>query len=519
MTNPAELEILGDGKQTKSYLEVHECIAAMLYATGKARGTVNTFNIGSEDWIDVKTIAEIVTEEMHLPDTKFRFTGGERGWVGDVPRCSSPLNDQGAPLETATGITGKCQDRCQGPAVRTVRDSMKYIVVLGDGMADEPLEELGGKTPLEYAQTPNMDRMARDGACGMLRTIPDGFEAGSDIANMAVLGYAPEKYYTGRGPLEALSMGVDLAPDDVAYRCNLVTIEENTMADFSAGHITSAEGAELFASLQKAVPEVMLKAGVSYRNLLVVHGGQGCSIHPSARYCGAGDIPLPPQGWRCRPASPVHGNRAGRSLITIPVNAARIKAGKRPATRIWPWSGGHKPAFPLFEEKYGKKGGIISAVDLLNGIARCAGMEVITVPGATGYLDTDYDAKARYALDAIKRLDFVYVHIEAPDEAGHLGSVEEKVKAIERVDGVVGTIRDQFDGVLAVLPDHPTPIRVKTHTRDPDPLCCHRQGNGREHGIFGSGGPVRGTRDEKRNGVLGVPLLVRKGWHQSPASS
>ena len=184
---------------------------------------------------------------------------------------------------------------------------MKYIVVLGDGMADEPLAELGGKTPLEYAKTPNMDRMAREGACGMLRTIPDGFEAGSDIANMSVLGYAPEKYYTGRGPLEALSMGVDLAPDDVAYRCNLVTIEENTMADFSAGHISSAEGAELFASLQKAVPEVTLKAGVSYRNLLVVHGGQGAVYDPSARYRRAGDFPVPPQGRRCRPASPVHG--------------------------------------------------------------------------------------------------------------------------------------------------------------------------------------------------------------------
>jgi 2,3-bisphosphoglycerate-independent phosphoglycerate mutase len=159
-----------------------------------------------------------------------------------------------------------------------------------------------------------------------------------------------------------------------------------------------------------------------------------------------------------------------------PVNKARIRAGKHPATRIWPWSGGHKPAFPPFAEKYGKRGGIISAVDLLNGIARCAGMEVITVPGATGYLDTDYDAKARYALDAIKRLDFVYVHIEAPDEAGHLGNIEEKVKAIERVDGVVGTIRDQFDGVLAVLPDHPTPIRVKTHTRDPVPFVVIGKG-------------------------------------------
>jgi 2,3-bisphosphoglycerate-independent phosphoglycerate mutase len=352
---------------------------------------------------------------------------------------------------------------------------MKYMVVLGDGMADEPLEELGGKTPLAYAQTPNMDRMAREGACGMLRTIPEGFEAGSDIANMAVLGYAPEKYYTGRGPLEALSMGVDLAKEDVAYRCNLVTIEENTMTDFSAGHISSAEGAELFASLQKGMPEVMFRAGVSYRNLLVIHGGKGAASTPPHDIVGQGIAPFHPKGpdadllLRCMETS-------RQVFENHPVNRARIKAGKRPATRIWPWSGGHKPAFPPFAEKYGKKGGIISAVDLLNGIARCAGMEVITVPGATGYLDTDYDAKAQYALDAIEHLDFVYVHIEAPDEAGHLGSVEEKVKAIERVDDVVGTIRDRFGGVLAVLPDHPTPIRVKTHTRDPIPFVVVGKG-------------------------------------------
>ena len=352
---------------------------------------------------------------------------------------------------------------------------MKYIVVLGDGMADEPLEVLGGKTPLEYAQTPNMDRMARDGACGMLRTIPNGFEAGSDIANMAVLGYAPERYYTGRGPLEALSMGVDLAADDVAYRCNLITVEENTMVDFSAGHITSAEGAELFASLQQELPGVMLKAGVSYRNLLVVHGGKGAASTPPHDIVGQGISPFLPKGGdadlllQCMETS-------RQVFDSHPVNKARIRAGKRPATRIWPWSGGHKPAFPPFEKKYRKRGGIISAVDLLNGIARCAGMEVISVPGATGYLDTDYDAKSWYALDAIKRLDFVYVHLEAPDEAGHLGSVEEKVKAIERVDGVVGTIRDQFDGVLAVLPDHPTPIRLKTHTRNPVPFVVTGKG-------------------------------------------
>jgi 2,3-bisphosphoglycerate-independent phosphoglycerate mutase len=353
---------------------------------------------------------------------------------------------------------------------------MKYIVVLGDGMADEPLEDLGGKTPLESARTPNMDRMAAEGTCGMLRTIPDGFEAGSDIANMAVLGYAPEKYYTGRGPLEALSMGVDLAPDDVAYRCNLVTIADNTMVDFSAGHISSAEGAELFASLQPELPGVVVRAGVSYRNLLVVPGGKGSASTPPHDIVGQGISPFLPKGGdadllrQCM-------EKSRNVFDNHPVNVARIQAGKRPATRIWPWSGGHKPAFPSFEKKYGKKGGIISAVDLLNGIGRCAGMEVITVPGATGYLDTDYDAKARYALDAIQHLDFVYVHIEAPDEAGHLGNIEEKVKAIERVDDVVGMILNEFEGVVAVLPDHPTPIRIKTHSRDPVPFAVWGKGS------------------------------------------
>jgi len=347
---------------------------------------------------------------------------------------------------------------------------MKYIVICGDGMADEPIAELGNKTPLEYAKTPNMDRMAREGACGLLRTIPDGYEAGSDIANMSILGYAPEMYYTGRGPLEALSMGVDLAPGDVAYRCNLVTVEDNTMVDFSADHISSDEGAELFTSLQREIPDVMLKAGVSYRNLLVVHDGKGAASTPPHDIVGQGISPYLPKGGDAELLQQCM-EKSRHVFDRHPVNAARKKAGKRIATRIWPWSGGHKPAFPLFSRKYGKKGGIISAVDLLKGIGRCAGMEVICVPGATGYLDTDYDAKARYALAAMGHLDFLYLHIEAPDEAGHMGSIEEKVKAIERVDRVIGTILDSFDGIVAVLPDHPTPIRVKTHTRDPVPFA------------------------------------------------
>ena len=352
---------------------------------------------------------------------------------------------------------------------------MKYIVVLGDGMADEPLAELGGKTPLEYAKTPNMDRMAREGGCGMLSTIPDGFEAGSDIANMSILGYAPEKYYTGRGALEALNMGVDLAPEDIAYRCNLVTVENGIMKDFSAGHITTEESMALFDSLQKQLPGMRVKAGISYRNLLIVPGGKGAKTAPAHDIVGEKISGWLPEGadagilLQCMEKS--------REVFSHhPVNVARIRAGKSPATQVWPYSGGKKPVFPLFTQKYGKNGGVISAVDLLNGIARCAGMEVIRVPGATGYLDTDYAAKGRYALDAIRHLDFLYLHIEAPDEAGHLGSIEEKVRAIENVDMVVGMILDGFDGVVAVLPDHPTPIRVKTHTRDPVPFVVRGKG-------------------------------------------
>jgi len=370
---------------------------------------------------------------------------------------------------------------------------MKYMVLLGDGMADEPLSELGGKTPLEHARTPNLDRMTRSGACGMLRTIPEGFEAGSDIANMSILGYDPKKYYTGRGPLEAISMGIDLSDHDVAYRCNLVTIERDVMRDFSAGHISSAESAALLASLEKEIPGVLIKPGVSYRNLLVVHNGEGSTSTPPHDIVGKPITGYLPVGGDAPPLSQCM-EISRKVFATHPVNIARKKAGKSPATQIWPWSGGKKPQLPLFRDKYGKQGGMISAVDLLNGIGHYAGMEIIKVPGATGYLDTDYQAKARYALDAIRHLDFLYLHVEAPDEAGHLGSVDEKVKAIERFDGLVGTVLDGFRGIVAVLPDHPTPIRVKTHTADPVPFVIRGKGTDatrrfteREaaHGMFG----------------------------------
>jgi len=354
---------------------------------------------------------------------------------------------------------------------------MKYILILGDGMADEPLEELGGKTPLESAKTPNMDIIANEGKCGMLRTVPDGYEPGSDIANLSVLGYDPRECYTGRGPLEAISMGVELGEGDIAYRCNLVTLRDSVMEDFSAGHISGEEGKELIDSLNEKICGAKGYPGVSYRNLLVVQNGEGCSTTPPHDIVDQDTGPYLPDGGdsevllRCMAESrDVFGEH--------PVNINRVNSGKRPANSIWPWSGGKKPGMENFEEKFGFKGAMISAVDLLKGIALCAGMDTIEVPGATGYLDTDYMAKAEYAVSALSRYDFVYLHIEAPDEAGHLGSTEEKIKAIESVDKVIGYILEKTEEtIIAVLPDHPTPIRLKTHTSDPVPFAVLGRGH------------------------------------------
>ena len=346
----------------------------------------------------------------------------------------------------------------------------KYIVILGDGMADEPIPEIGDRTPLEAARTPHMDRIARDGCCGLLRTVPNGCEAGSDIANLSILGYDPRRYYTGRGPLEAASMGIPLGPSDMAYRCNLATVKDGVMADFSAGHITSAEGASLLASLDREISPARVYPGVSYRNLLVVPDAGGAKTVPPHDIVGQEVAPHLPSG-RDAPLLLECMEASQRIFAGHPVNRDRVSRGLPPATQIWPWSGGRVPLLTPFFEKYGKRGGIISAVDLLKGIGKCAGMEIIEVPGATGYLDTDYQAKARYALFALEHLDFVYIHVEAPDEAGHLGSIKEKVTAIERLDEMIGTIMKEFHGVVAVLPDHPTPIRIRTHSGDPVPFA------------------------------------------------
>jgi len=352
---------------------------------------------------------------------------------------------------------------------------MKYIVILGDGMADEPLAELGGRTPLEYAETPNMDRIAREGRCGMLRTVPEGFGPGSDIANLSVLGYDPRVSYTGRGPLEAASMGIDLLEGEMAYRCNLVTVRDGLMVDFNAGHISSAEGAALLRDLDLVLGDVRVYPGISYRNLLVLPEGRGSLTTPPHDIVGRLIQEYLPRGDDAAALLECM-ERSCEVFADHQVNRRRVQEGKNPATGIWPWSGGKRPSLEPFRKKYGLAGGVISGVDLLRGIARLAGMEVIFVPGATGFIDTDYKAKARYAVDALDRLDFVYMHVEAPDEAGHMGSVEEKVRAIERLDEAIGLILERPETIVAVLPDHPTPIRCRTHTADPVPFAVLGKG-------------------------------------------
>lgn len=358
---------------------------------------------------------------------------------------------------------------------------MKYVVLLGDGMADLPIPALQGKTPLQAASTPNMDLLAKQGRCGLARTVPDGFPPGSDVANLSVMGYLPQKYYTGRAPLEAAAMGVHLDNGDIAFRCNFVTVEDGIMSDYSAGHITSEEGRALIEALKPLMPEQRLYAGVSYRNLLVLKAGARAVCTPPHDISDQVIDGHLPRGQDAdllielmQAAKPV--------LAKHPVNLKRIAEGKKPANMIWLWGQGPRPAMPTFQELYGLKGAMISAVDLLRGIGKYAGLEVIEVPGATGNIDTNYEGKVEAALLALKTLDFVYLHVEAPDEAGHEGKMDEKIKAIELFDQrVVGPVieglrRQSEDWRVLLMPDHATPIAIKTHSRDPVPFAMMGKG-------------------------------------------
>lgn len=364
---------------------------------------------------------------------------------------------------------------------------MKIIVLLGDGMSDEPNAELGGKTPLQAAATPNMDTMARAGQVGLARTVPDGLPPGSDVANLSVFGYDPRDCYTGRSPLEAISMGVALGPDDVAFRMNLVTLRPYGgrvyMEDFSAGHIGSEQSHQLVASLQAELGDGRFEfhPGVGYRHLVVWRGGKDAmSVTPPHDITGKRINDYLPKGEGADEL--IHlMNSAQMVLKNHPVNRQRAAQDELEANSIWLWGHGKTPKLTPYQEKFGLSGAVISAVDLIKGIGRCAGLEVINVPGATGYIDTNYQGKAEAALAALERHDFVYVHVEAPDEASHSGNLQHKLQAIEDFDRlVVGTVLaglDRFeDARLLCCPDHPTPIHLMTHTSDPVPFVIYRPG-------------------------------------------
>lgn len=358
----------------------------------------------------------------------------------------------------------------------------RYIVLVGDGMGDYPLEELGGKTPLEVARTPNMDWLLCNGRMGMVRTIPESMEPGSDVANMSLLGYDPLRYHTGRAPLEAASMGVELQPHEVAFRCNLVTLETDEsgvarMGDYSAGHISTAEAHELVASLQEAVHGTVLSLypGVSYRHLLVWAGGRADLPTTPPHDISGEPIEQYRKVYEEEPVLLTFMEKASSILADHPLNRKRIAAGKRPANAVWLWGQGKAPSMATLKERFGLDGAMISAVDLLKGLGVCAGLEPISVPGATGYLDTNYAGKVDAAMEALKAGHFVYVHVEAPDEAGHEGSLEKKIEAIEAFDEkVVGPVVERARGFpkvrLLVVTDHLTPIHKRTHVKDPVPF-------------------------------------------------
>jgi 2,3-bisphosphoglycerate-independent phosphoglycerate mutase len=363
---------------------------------------------------------------------------------------------------------------------------MKYIVILGDGMADRPLKELRGKTPLQKAKKPNMDKLAREGIVGTVRTIPKGFHPGSDIANLSILGYNPAEYYSGRAPLEAASMGIRLKKDDIAYRCNLVTLKFNKnrmrafMEDYSSDHITTDEARQLIHEVNKEIGTETIRfyPGMSYRHIMVWSGGEfNNECIPPHDITGKDIIDYLPVG---------KGEDVLRRLMLSsadilnnhPVNRQRIKQGKNPANSIWLWGQGKKVSLPQYKKKYSVKGVLVSAVDLIKGIGTCAGFTILKVPGITGYLDTNYVGKAEATLKALEKNDFAFIHVEAPDEAGHSGNYKDKIRAIEDFDAfVVGTVMKGMESFneyrILILPDHATPIEVRTHTDEPVPFAIY----------------------------------------------
>jgi len=366
---------------------------------------------------------------------------------------------------------------------------MKYVVFLCDGMADRPVPQLENRTPLQTASHPNMDRIASKGVFGLVRTVPHGMKPGSDVANLSVMGFDPEIYYSGRSPLEAASIGIDLAADDVTYRCNFVTLSdpENpdaaTMVDYCSDEITSEEAAELCKVINEKFGSdtVYLYPGVSYRQCLVLrHAETGAELVQPHDIPGQPVADKLPTGTNAELMREIMAY-AGEVFPKHPVNLARVAAGKHPANMTWFWGEGRRPALRPYEELYGVKGAVISAVDLIQGIGKCADMRVIRVEGATGNYHTDFAAKGRAAIEALETgCDYVYIHVEAADECGHQYQIKEKVWSIEQIDEkIIGPVMAYLetcgdDFAVMVLPDHPTPLDIRTHTADPVPFALYR---------------------------------------------
>ena len=377
---------------------------------------------------------------------------------------------------------------------------MKYAIILYDGMADYPVPALGGKTPMMAAKKPIFDSLAKRGEVGLVRTVAKGLKPGSDVANLSVMGYDPMKYYTGRSPLEAVSIGVKMADDDIALRCNVVTLsdEENyddkTMVDYSAGDISSEEAAEIIKTVQEhfGSDEFTFYSGVSYRHCLIVHGGTTELGNMTPPHDISGRVVGPHISTSPNAAKLVGMMRESYQLLKDhPVNKKRIAEGKRPANSIWLWGEGKKPILPSFEEKFGIRGSVISAVDLLKGIGISAGMSVPEVEGATGYIDTNFEGKANTAVAELKNgSDLVYVHFEAPDECGHRNEPENKVRSIELIDErvlpiIIKGLEDTGeDYKIMILPDHPTPIVTRTHASDPVPYMIYQKSCEKDSGVI-----------------------------------
>ena len=357
---------------------------------------------------------------------------------------------------------------------------MKYCIVVPDGMADYPITRLADRTPLEAARTPNMDCMAEEGLVGMVKLVPSRMQPSSDVANLSLLGYDPRKYYTGRGPLEAASMGIELGANDIAFRCNLITVDnEDRIEDYSAGEISAKEAGLLIDAVKQEFADrnVTFHPGISFRNIMIYNGPEEMTPTCFAPHdhMGEGFQKYLPKGAGSKLLAELI-LRSREVLEQHEINKVRIDLGENPANMIWPWSPGGALDLEPFSDRWGVAGAVICAVDLIRGIGMLAGLDIIEVPGATGSYDTDYAAKGRYAAQALEKYDFVFVHVESPDTAGHAADIQQKVLAIEEIDKqIVGPVHEALRAMdeyrLLVLPDHPTPIAKRTHTGDPVPFA------------------------------------------------